>query len=331
MPSRMHQCDPDGWADLRGTVIDGEFLSSYMHRTTMTRVPLRTACQRQRLGSFPRCSTWAAMKRTVALLLIALIAALPSAANACSCSPVIDWGFIGPAQGSLPANAAGVLWFQPEGGWSGNLESRFTAEILEGEEFRQLPVQVSRVDEFAKEDSGIYVVSAGDKGLKPGSTYRFSVDRADMGHDQVIVTVDLDSLSDATAFDLVVGKNTSATLRVAAAVQCLTGLDVSLVRIEGRLPLEKRRWREQLLYRTIVNEEVHWQWRSVMCATVIPGRSMEAAGHDLVYADCDSDQMGGIWYEAGLEPGRYSLKMQAYLPGTGFVLETGVRTVDLNC
>ena len=37
------------------------------------------------------------------------------------------------------------------------------------------------------------------------------------------------------------------------------------------------------------------------------------------------------WYHGPLEPGRYTLKMEAYLPGAGIILETGIKSVDLVC
>ena len=270
------------------------------------------------------------MTMGVAVLLIAWIAALPSTVHACSCRLPSEWGFISPAHGRLPGNAAGVLWFQPDERSSGNLEGRFTAEILEGKEFRQMPVRVSRLDEFSTSYSGMNIVATADRRLQPGATYRFSVDQAGEGYGQVIVTVDQDILQEETDFTLVVGTVTRDVISVAVSGSCSGPLDASLVHIEGRLARDARRWREQLLNRTIVDEEIYWRARSFLCATDVPGRTEAGIGYDLVHGDCGGSRMSGK-YSRVLEPGRHSQRMQAYLPGTGIVLETDVRLVDLAC
>lgn len=275
---------------------------------------------------------------TAAVMSIVPILTSPSAAHACSCEPARDWGFLGPVHGRLPANAAGVLWFQPNEHILRNerLESRFTIEILERSTFRKLPVRVSAIDGFSDSFDGMYVVAPFGEGLQPGATYRFSGDRVGKtpgsGYRQVIVTIDRDTLSETAAFNLEIGAVTNAVIEEAMGGSCSAPLDASFVRIEGRLSQEARHWQDQLLYRTIIDHELHWRGQSDMCSTVVPGRTETGAGHDVVYANCGPSWINGMpWYHGPLEPGRYTLKMEAYLPGAGIILETGIKSVDLVC
>ena len=114
-------------------------------------------------------------------------------------------------------------------------------------------------------------------------------------------------------------------------VSCASWLDAALVHIEGRLSRDAERWREQLLYRTIIDDGIHWRPRHSMCSGDVPGRTALAVGHDDVYAACDGSRIAGVHSGHALRPGRHTLKMQAYLPGTGVVLETPARSVSLRC
>ena len=162
---------------------------------------------------------------TAAVMSIIPILTSPSAAHACSCEPARDWGFLGPVHGRLPANAAGVLWFQPNEHILRNerLESRFTVEILERSTFRKLPVRVSPIDGFSDSFDGMYVVAPLGEGLQPGATYRFSGDRVGKtpgsGYRQVIVTIDRDTLSEIAAFTLEIGAVTNAVIEEAWGVR----------------------------------------------------------------------------------------------------------------
>ena len=81
-----------------------------------------------------------------------------------------------------------------------------------------------------------------------------------------------------------------------------------------------------MLYRTIVDGEINWVAYKSLCETIPPGRSWEAVGHDRIFAACK--KLSGLHYvEYDLAPARYTLKMQAFLPGTGVVLETDVKFV----
>ena len=118
--------------------------------------------------------------------------------------------------------------------------------------------------------------------------------------------------------------------RVAAGVSCSDGLEVSQVKVESKLAKDAQRWREQMLYHTIVDGEINWVAFESLCETIPPGRSWEAVGHDRIFAACR--KLSGLHYvKYDLAPARHTLKMQAFLPATGVVLETDVKLVDLHC
>ena len=268
-----------------------------------------------------------------AAALVALLWTATPSANACTCLFPHDWGFVGAKDGRLPANAAGVAWYAPERQDPKELEGRLSVEILEGGEFRDLPTRVSVIEEFSTKRSGMYLVAPKGEELTPGATYRFTVDRADRfgrGHRQVLVSIDHDSLSSDTSFSLDVGPVTNEIIELAAAMWCSDVLSVVQTGISGNLAQDAQRWRASLLYRTIVNEEIHWRPRAGMCQTVVPGRSWESVGKDLVFAACE-ELPHTAFLPLILKPRQHSLMMQAVLPGTGIVLNTPVKNVDLHC
>ena len=115
-----------------------------------------------------------------------------------------------------------------------------------------------------------------------------------------------------------------------AGGSCSVGLKVSQVKIEGKLAKDAQQWREQMLYRTIVDGEINWIASGSNCVTIPPGRSWQPVGHDQIFAACR--KLSELHYvEYDLAPARHTLKMQAFLPGTDVVLETDVKLVDLYC
>ena len=259
----------------------------------------------------------------VGLFLLCLFAAQ---AQACSCADTSDWGFIVPENGRLPANAAGVPWYSSSSSWLPGIAQRFTVEVQENGEFRSLPVKVDPLEGLYS----LYVVAPQDGRLQAGATYRFTVDKVakhSEGHRQVTVTIDHQELADNVPLSLEVGPAEKTFISVPLSGQCATTLWVAQVRIEAQLPPESQRWREQLLYRTVIDGERTWYGMRNLCSHVRSGRTWEAVGHDRIYAGCERRD----WHGAHLEPGRHALAMQAILPGTNIVLETPVTTVDLGC
>ena len=49
-------------------------------------------------------------------------------AHACSCLATDDWGFLGPSEGRLPANAVGVAWYSPSAHYE---PEKYPVEALE--------------------------------------------------------------------------------------------------------------------------------------------------------------------------------------------------------
>lgn len=258
----------------------------------------------------------------------------PSPVQACSCRGFEDRGFLGPRDGRLPANAAGVAWYVPwtryqlEAPGIEELERRFTVEIRDGGTFRQLPVSVTPVEGFL----GVYVVGAAGEGLKVGTTYRFTVDKAHprgYGLRQVVVTVDRDGLPADAELGLQIGPATSASVHVPDGASCSARIMATQVAIDAILAPHASRWREQLLYRSILDGYVEWNLPDSACSLIPPGRSRAETGRDRYFVSCESS-----WFShdpPALAPGRHTLQMQAFLPGTDIVLETPVESVFLPC
>lgn len=246
--------------------------------------------------------------------------------HACSCLDISDWGFIVPQNGRLPANAVGVPWYSSSSNFLPGIAPRFTVEVQEDGEFRSLSVRVDSLEGF----NGLFVVGPQDGVLQAGATYRFTVDKVaehSEGHRQVSVTVDRQNLNDDTPLSLNAGPVESGFISVPLPVFCATVLWVRQVRVEAQLHPEAQRWREQLIYRTVIDGQRTWhEWRN-MCSEVPSGRSWEAVGHDRIYVGCERREHLGARLEAGL----HRIAMQAILPGTAIVLETPTATFDLSC
>ena len=168
------------------------------------------------------------------------------------------------------------------------------------------------------------------------------MDRYENVHRQVLVTVDREKLSADTRLSLKTRPAKTKYIRVAGTPAFWTEEKVSQVRIKSELPQGAQRWREQLLYRTIIDGNIKWIAMKSLCSTIVPGRNWEqkAIGHELVYAFCkrpepDSNLGGylGTFRPPGLPlvTGRHTLMMQAFLPGTGVILQTPVKYVNLSC
>ena len=276
--------------------------------------------------------------RVAALVLagaaIIALSMAPSPARACSCIHFEDWGFLGPRVGRLPANATGVAWYVPwvrsqlEAPATEDLERRFTVEIQDGGAFRQLPVSVTPVGGFP----GIYVVGAANRGLEAGATYRFTDDKAPprvRGLRQVVVTVDRERLSADTEFGLQIGPVTSDIVLLPGGAACLFKITGTQVTIDAVLAPHASRWREQMLYRTLLDGRVGWKVQKDLCSHIPPGRSREETGRDRYFVLCETSMLSHV--PPTMEPGRHTLQMQAFLPGTDIVLETPTESVFLPC
>ena len=285
------------------------------------------------------------------LIVLSLVASQP--ARACSCVRPENWGFIGPEEGRLPSNAAGVLWFKPGQQPQQSVVARITVEKWQDGRFEPIPATARSVDGF----HGIYLV-APRKGLAVGATYRFTDQGSVLGYDfpdwadsvkpqgsgpyrQVRVTVDANPLPATSPLTLKAGPTATEPIRVASGGgRCVVfGQPVPHVPIEAVLASDAQERAGQLLFRTLVDDEP-WAGADSLCSLYPSGRSWRQVGHDTVYSTCQaSDRRGeapiafreprGRYRE--LAPSRHTLKMEAFLPGTGIVLESQTLTVDLSC
>ena len=183
-------------------------------------------------------------------------------------------------------------------------------------------------------------------GFSPGARY-FFVDRE---HDDdwwrsgdepwqlrggVIATIDSQELVAGTTFNLNSTPMTLETLRVAAPSKCSTVGRFPQVGIETRLGGNALRWRDHLLYQTLVDGE---RWNGARSACLMTserwlGRSWAGVGQDILFVPCSREDSASasprLW--PALQPGPHKVKMRAFLPGTDIVLETETLTVDLRC
>lgn len=264
----------------------------------------------------------------VALALVMTLSLVAMPVQACSCRGAGDWGFIGPQDGRIPANSVGVAWFSTHGGRTHSaLEERFTVEIWDGSVFRPLSVAVNPVGGY----TGLFVVAPEGERMRPGATYRFTttgeLDEYSEGNRQVIITVDHEELAADTPLTLEVESVTRDSIRVSAEGSCSTELRAAQVRVRAEPGQSAQRWRDQLLYRTLIDGSQLWFPTRSACATVPFGRSWEAVGRDRVYAACEASING----DTGLLRGPHTIRMQAILPGTNVVLESPSETVELDC
>ncbi len=204
--------------------------------------------------------------------------------------------------------------------------------------FREVPATGNGVAGFP----GVYSIEP-KGGLKAEATYRFT-DRGNRRRGvpaQVLATIDRASLEPATPLVLKVWPLYSETIAVASGGgMCWVAQWVAQALIETTLPEGAAQWRDQLLYRTLVDGEA-WYGKESLCDYYPPGRGWKEIGEDLVHSACP-DPSGASQGDEGhaygenrrrrqLEPTHHTVKMQAFLPGTDIVLGMETLTVDLSC
>ncbi|MXW03326.1 MAG: hypothetical protein F4X59_03110 [Holophagales bacterium] len=116
----------------------------------------------------------AAVAAAASAVVFALLGSFP--VQGCSCLEIEHWGFLGPRDVNLPANAVGVLWFKPFDRHrpqtppsESSVADRITVEKRAQDRFETVAATARRVDGFP----GIFVV-APREGLVVGATYRFT-------------------------------------------------------------------------------------------------------------------------------------------------------------
>ena len=257
-------------------------------------------------------------------------------AMACSCAPNREVGFVGHEVSRLPANAAGIAWYVSK--WfHRRLESiasdRFKLEVFDGTAFYEITARVDRTDDFSTPtaDFLMYLI-APEEGLTPGATYRVTDKLAawisgDHVERRMMVTIDREGLSANTPFTLDIGPTNHKLIELAAGASCSERTEVAEVWITSTLPPGAHAWRDQLLYRTIVDGNP-WHPTSSLCSRVRPGRSWDDIGADRVFNAC---RIPAGRPDIPVPPQRRTVAIEAYLPGTDIVLTTPTRHVDLDC
>lgn len=311
------------------------------------------------------CLTRGAAIEAVAVigLSVVLCFVAPQPVRGCSCSYPPHWGFISPENGRLPANAVGVLWFKPkefdrryrlqQPPSEREVATRITVEKRVRDRFERVPGIALRVDGF----DGVFVVGPRE-GLAVGATYRFTDpgpllddeyrDWADevrpLGsgpHRKVRVTVDAARLSANSPLTIEAGTTTPVPIAVASGggACAVFGEPIPHVTIQTGLVPEVERWRGQLLFRTLVDEEA-WAGAESLCSLYPSGRSWRQVGQDTIYSTCREPGARGEAPIAFRTPQGafrelaalgHTVRMQAILPGSGILLESEALTVDLSC
>lgn len=249
------------------------------------------------------------------------------------------WGFLAPENGRLPANAVGVAWHRPVRSKSISLVlAQVSVEMQQDDAFHQVPATAEAVPGFP----GVFAIGPRD-GFRVGMTYRFTDhgERRGKVPRQVLVTIDGARLEATTPLSLRIWPLYSEMISVlTTGGSCSTALWVAQALTEVTLPEVASEWRDQLLYRTLVDGEV-WRGSVSLCVHYLPGRTWRKVGEDLVFAACPKPSgrgqtETGIAYSEdgghrGLSAAQHAVKVQAFLPGTDVVLETETLTVDLSC
>lgn len=288
---------------------------------------------------------------------VALLVPLP--VQGCSCAELEHWGFLGPQEVSLPANAAGVLWFKPFDRYrpqpspsESSVAGRITVEQRVQDRFEIVPATARRADGFP----GIFVV-APREGLVVGATYRFSDhgpvreyrnprwadlarERGTGPYRQVLVTVDAGEFPASANLTLEEGDAPEQPLYIAEGDLCgMSARRQALAPVAAYLHSNAQKWQDNLLFRTLVDGEP-WTGAGSSCSVIPSGRSWRPLGQEILYGTCpDPDVRPGVplaFRGPGgparlLTPTRHTVQMEAYLPGTDIVLKSGTLVVDLTC
>lgn len=312
---------------------------------------VRSPCRSMRFEGTNRAPNLAPLAAMMTAATLAF--GVPPTTLACSCQVIAYWGFVGPQSGRLPANTAGVLWYLPDQQQSSDeidrLTGNLTVEIARGGRFVEIPVRVTHYDgpseRVGRFRYGDFFLVAPAHGFDSGVTYRFTDrndDRLAMDfppgrHHQMVYVVDHEELAPDTELQITVAPPTVEGLRLENnGGLCSRVRQVANIQTAATLPASADSWRDQLLYRTLVDDRI-WRGSSSWCQVVLPGRSWTSqTGTDRVYSSCKEWQPPDgnryrQWSQGSLRPSLHIVQMQAFLPGTGITLETDKVTIDLSC
>ncbi len=256
------------------------------------------------------------------LFILAFLLALPGEA----CEPsACHGGLFLHSDASLPANIAGIAWWQ-----SGRL-AEFVLERQTGKRWAPIPTTV--LPERPK--SSVSLVSPKSRKKFQVGTYRLTAKRGYCSDQEAFagspgpITIHIRPAAPKPAGALILSAAAPVvgTVRVATSVgSCSTVVSGSQVVVSAALPSNAQPWRDALLWRTTVDDKP-WRPSPSLPVWVPPGQSWQGRGKDLLYTSCAKSAPPA----RRLEPGKHKVQMFARLPGTPIELASNVLTIELPC
>jgi len=255
-----------------------------------------------------------------------LVAAAPSAADACS--PPICWaGSFTPANGAtVPANLPAMYWRPLSGYGASTADPSKVVLASAAAPSTPLPFTTTQLPD------GAYLIVP-KQPLTPGTAYVLT-DQSTCGSSttplgptatfQVAAAAPLPTSLGALAE----GANLVGPLEVASAGgSCSAEVEAHQIRIDLQPTSETIAWRDALHFETLVDGEV-WRAAATIGAVVPPGTSWRGRGVDLVYRVCKTSDDA---VSEGLAAGPHEVVMRATLPGSSTVVSSSSLTVELAC
>jgi len=267
-----------------------------------------------------------------ATILLAAFAAAPSTAAACSCAWVPHWGFLADANGPMPKNATGLLWHGDQRPELKDFAVSDLAPAREGKAAKPTPVPFELLD-IAE---GLWMVHP-TGGLTVGHTYRFATSRySPFREGGTLDGATKMSFLDMTVVDeelrltdkdlkLEVAPVKVDLLRVSRGASCSDEVRVPQAALKLVLPEAAEKFRQLLVFSTLIDGASGYSPRASICSRVPVGRSWTGVGQDLVFAGCGQDK-------TGVAEGKRSLAMQAvFYPAEPKAATTPAVLVEFSC
>lgn len=268
------------------------------------------------------------------LMVLVFLASIPARVLACSCSGPFPLGFMS-SNGEIPSNAKGLLW-------QGDLrKDQYNAENLP---FQILNAQGNKepitFEVFSHEQNFRLFLVKPSRGFIPGEKYTFT---SEVGHfEKLMGMAEWNNLKaqkveisvNQMAFNnpkhpyiLDVGTLSEKKVYVPAGGSCGWEVATSAIPIDMVIPVKYRHFKDQLHYETWIDGNIRWYPAETLCDQFIPGSSwLNKKGSDLIYTNCNR------WSaEYGIQPGKHTVEMRAYLPGTDVEIKSQVKEIDLSC
>ncbi len=166
----------------------------------------------------------------------------------------------------------------------------------------------------------IYLLVIPDAPMVAGGRYRF----VGPSHRKQTITVRVakDELKSGAA-KVVAGLPKKATIQVPQGGSCRRSIEVDTVEAVLTLPAAARRFRDALMFTTLVNGKV-WRPTDNLCGPTPTGRSWRGHGKELLYTPCQ-------WTTELKGNKKLQLRMKAELPGTNVAFTSPPVELVLPC